>query len=163
MLRDIIIIAIFMPIGIISCKTVQIDPLVYKFEDDCQEYLMKGYYEDAQASCSICVEYGTSAACYNALGVVAFIKNTDTQKAAQFFKKAIKIDNTYAQAYNNLGLLYHLAKNYNKAISYYKKALRIAPDYFDPRYNLSETYQAMGDYDKAIEELKKAQEVLDDI
>jgi tetratricopeptide (TPR) repeat protein len=47
--------------------------------------------------------------------------------AEEEFKRTIKLDRQFANAYNNLGAVYYERKKYGKAISEYRTAIKIDP------------------------------------
>jgi hypothetical protein len=72
------------------------------------------------------------------------------------FKKTLKQDNKFVEAYNNLGVTYsHLGKN-DKAIKNYKKALELNKDYASAYNNLATQYDDFGEYPIAIKNYSKA-------
>lgn len=48
-------------------------------------------------------------------------------RAIKNYKKTVRIDGTYAEAYSNIGYCYRKSQDYDKALSSYKKALQIDP------------------------------------
>ena len=74
------------------------------------------------------------------------------------FKKALKQDNKFIEAYNNLGVTYsHLGEN-SKAIENYKKAIELNKDYASAYNNLATQYDDFGEYSIAIKNYTKALE-----
>ena len=59
-------------------------------------------------------------------------------RAIKYYEKCIKIDNTYYQAYCNLGFVYYKRKEYKKAIRYYNKAMRIIAKSMEKERNRQE-------------------------
>jgi len=71
-------------------------------------------------------------------------------EASKSFERAIKNDRAYADAYNNLGVIYYLEKKYGKAIRQYKKAINLrqdAPSYFS---NLGAAYFSKKELEKSV-------------
>src|SRR5215472_331302 len=58
---------------------------------------------------------------YNKKGL-AELKLDQREQARADFEKAIKVDKKFADAQNNLGAVYYIAKDYPKAAKYFKKA-----------------------------------------
>jgi len=46
------------------------------------------------------------------------------KEARKNFSRAVKIDHTHADAYNNLGVVYYVSRDYGKAIKTYKRRPR---------------------------------------
>lgn len=94
----------------------------------------------------------------NAIGYIYLLKLEDFQKAIDFFKKAIKVDPDFPEAYNNLGIAYEKTGRLNDAIDSYKKALSNLM-YRTPEkayYNLGMLYYRLEKYDEAINVHKEA-------
>ena len=88
-------------------------------------------------------------------------RNAGNIKEAMFFyQKAIEINPAFAEAYNNLGLLYFekLGKA-NEALILFNKAIGLKPSYPLAYYNRGKVYQDRGDLDKAISDYDKAIEL----
>ncbi|MDA8085609.1 MAG: tetratricopeptide repeat protein [Nitrospiraceae bacterium] len=88
---------------------------------------------------------------YYALGYI-YMKWDDTADAEKSFTKAIKIDPSFSQAYNDRCLLEYRQKKYERAVSDCNKALS-NPLYETPEkafFNLGLAYSKLGKYDKAI-------------
>jgi tetratricopeptide (TPR) repeat protein len=56
----------------------------------------------------------------------------------------------FAEAHNNLGLLYSEQKRYDRAIQEYQKAIEINPNYAEAHYNLGVLYYAQNDYKNSL-------------
>lgn len=82
-------------------------------------------------------------------------KKEDFNKAIIFFKKAVKIDPTFAYAWDNLGISYRKLNNYDKAIESYEKSLEIDPYGMMPLQNIAVVYQYKKKYQKAIDTYEK--------
>ena len=78
------------------------------------------------------------------------------QNALLAFKKTLKQDDKFIEAYNNLGVTYsHLGEN-DKAIENYKKALELNKDYASAYNNLATQYDDFGEYPIAIKNYTQA-------
>ena len=66
------------------------------------------------------------------------------------FKKVIKISPDYAEAYNNLGIVYKKLNKIDEAIYLYEKALALNPDYSDAHNNYGAIQKKLGKPDEAI-------------
>lgn len=77
------------------------------------------------------------------------------KKAVDYFKKALKVDDKFAFAWDNLGLCYRKLGEYDKALDAYNKSLEIDPDGLLPLQNIAVVYQYKKEYENAIETYKK--------
>ena len=57
--------------------------------------------------------------------------------AIRFYREAIQIDSSFAQAYNNLGIVYAKTGELEKAVDVYNKSLENDPEFVDAYYNRS--------------------------
>lgn len=76
------------------------------------------------------------------------------KEAAKKYRKAVKVDPTYAEAYSNLGYSYRKQKMYQEAIEAYKKAIKLKPDLAEAHEYLGEAYAEMGEFELAEKELQ---------
>ena len=65
-----------------------------------------------------------------------FGKAGKMEDALERFQKAVVIDPSYAEAYNNIGYVYYLTGDNEKAKEYFDKALEADPELEKARYNL---------------------------
>jgi tetratricopeptide (TPR) repeat protein len=70
--------------------------------------------------------------------------------ALDAFRAALEIDETYSDAYYNVGRLFHVRHDYETAIRQYEKALVNDPYAPDVLYNLALAKSAAGDATGAI-------------
>jgi tetratricopeptide (TPR) repeat protein len=75
--------------------------------------------------------------------------------AKRRFERAVKLKKNYAEAVNNVGVIYYQQKNYSKAITQYKKALAIR-DSASFHSNLGAAYFDQKDYKTATQEYLRA-------
>ena len=66
--------------------------------------------------------YPNSSILFNILGAILAVQNKK-KEAIENYKKAIKINPNYAQAYNNLGGVYHKSKKLMRQLIVIKKLL----------------------------------------
>jgi tetratricopeptide (TPR) repeat protein len=85
---------------------------------------------------------------------IALLEQGDTTRAVEDLKKSIDQDQTYYEAYLQLGELYAMKKN-PMAADYLKNALTIRPQSKEAYYMLGMFYQETGVYDKALETYQK--------
>lgn len=60
--------------------------------------------------------------------------------AIEYFKKAIREDGKFAEAYNNLGIAYFELRDYRNAQDCLKKAVLLKPDFVEALLNLGSAY-----------------------
>lgn len=77
------------------------------------------------------------------------------EAARRRFEKAVKLKKNYAEAVNNVGVIYYQQKNYRRAIQQYKKALVIR-DSASFHSNLGAAYFDQKDYKTATQEYLRA-------
>jgi type IV pilus biogenesis/stability protein PilW len=80
----------------------------------------------------------------------------DYSKAIQAYEKVIELDPGYAEAYNNLGIIYQEAGNFDRAFSAYQKAIEINPKYEKALNNLGVLLYLKGRYAESIQAFQKA-------
>ena len=87
---------------------------------------------------------------FNVKGM-AEIKLNYFEDSITSFKNAIKIDQNYIEAYNNLATTYINLGQFETAISYLKKAIIIKPNYANAYNNLASAQNDLGKYEDALE------------
>ncbi|MCX5699547.1 MAG: hypothetical protein NTX01_07600 [Candidatus Omnitrophica bacterium] len=81
--------------------------------------------------------------------------DSDPKEAIRNFIKAVELDNKYAAAYNNLGIIYEQEFKFQDAEAMYLKAIAVDP-HFSPAYaNLALFCEERKDFFKALEYWKK--------
>lgn len=99
-----------------------------------------------------------ASSAYHNLAII-YKQRGETDKAIEFYKKAIEIDPKKAKSYNNLGTIYAEEGKFDDAEYCFKKSIEFAPRMAKPYYNLGFLYEKKGDIPKAIEYYKKALEL----
>lgn len=118
-------------------------------EGACIENIEKGDYDRAETRCDLCLEYNSqSAECLNGLGLIWYIRGVE-EKARDYFKKAIRMNNDFSQAWNNLGTLDFSNRDFKKAAYNFERSIEINPRYLDGRYNLALAHLRMGELRRA--------------
>lgn len=79
-----------------------------------------------------------------------FAKNKEFKKAKKFYKKAIKKDPTFVEAYDDLGQIYRRLGEYDEAIIHYKKSIDLYPKGTMAHQNLAIVYGILKDHKAAI-------------
>jgi TolB-like protein/Tfp pilus assembly protein PilF len=77
-------------------------------------------------------------------------------KAIELTKKAIALDDTYAEAHGSLGFLYSITGQYDKAIAESEKAVTLNPNSARSHYMVGKTLSFAGMWEKSIPAYKKA-------
>lgn len=155
-----IILSLLLLYGCSIKKHVNKNALIH--QQTCIKQLENNDVNSAKINCELCLEYDkTQAECLNALGLIALLQK-DKQKAIKFFHYAIRENNNFAQARNNLGVIYFEEGDFLKAKKHFTNALKIDPGNLDARYNKSlsliRLYQKekLSNKNKAINNLQKA-------
>jgi tetratricopeptide (TPR) repeat protein len=84
-------------------------------------------------------------------------------EAKKSFERAIKLDSKYADAHNNLGVIYYVKHNYRKATKSYSKAIQLRADSASFHSNLGTALFAREDFPKAAREYTLAMEIDPDV
>ena len=69
--------------------------------------------------------------------------------AEQYLTEVVEQNQSFADVYNMLGVIYHDQGQYQKALRAFEAALRINPGYTDAALNLAVTYNDTGKYKEA--------------
>jgi tetratricopeptide (TPR) repeat protein len=111
-------------------------------------YLQMERVDDAIPELERGVKLKEDSSIYGNLGS-AVLEKGDIDKATEYFNKAIKLDNTNAEAHFNLGNIYLSQGRVATAISEYEKAIKHKPNYVKAYSNLAVVMAKMGKYDEA--------------
>ena len=79
------------------------------------------------------------------------LRKEDYKGAAKYFEKAVKEDDNFAFAWDNLGVCYRKLNNYDKAIEAYNKSIALDPYGTMPLQNIAVVYQYKKEYQNAID------------
>jgi len=74
--------------------------------------------------------------------------------AEKLYLKAIKEDENYVEAYDNLGRIYRSMNKLDKALVYYKKSMALYPDGLMAHQNAAVVYTLLSEYENAAKEYK---------
>jgi len=94
----------------------------------------------------------------NAIGIIYLLDFDETDKAAEYFRKAVAVDPQFSEAYNNLGYCHEKKGEYEKAIEFYRKALSNLL-YATPEkafVNMGNCYYRLKNYEMAIKSYQEA-------
>jgi len=98
-----------------------------------------------------------SAVIWNKLGI-AQLQLTRFGDARKSFEKSLKIDKTYADARNNLGVIYYMSKKYSKAIKNYRQAIALRES-ASFHANLGAAYFSKKEIPRAVAEYERALQI----
>jgi len=95
---------------------------------------------------------------YNNLGLLFFHNRTsgNINKAEEFYKKSISINDNNSEPYINLGTLYSARGNYKDAEDCYKKSISINPKSSFAHFNLGTLLITIGKFDDARKYLEES-------
>jgi len=77
-------------------------------------------------------------------------------EATELLKKALALDDTFAEAHGVLGFLYSMAKQYEKGVAEAEKAVALNPNSAESHVRLGKTLTFAGRFEESIPEYKKA-------
>lgn len=105
------------------------------------------YYEAA-------IRKHPTAILYNKEGMT-YLLMSNLDKAQKCIKRAIRMDKKYAEAFNNLGVIFYLRKKYGSAEKNYKKAIEIRES-ASFHSNLGTVYMTKRQFDRGMAEYSTA-------
>ena len=85
-----------------------------------------------------------------------FLEQGSLSLAEKCFKKAVKLNPNYVEAYNNLGNILQLQGKNDEAVGYLGKAIEIEPNFSQAYYNLGNALKQLGEIDDAFASYQKA-------
>jgi tetratricopeptide (TPR) repeat protein len=101
---------------------------------------------------------GDSAVLHNKAGI-SYLQLKRDHEAKKEFQRAIQMDKTYPEPYNNLGALAYNQGRWGEAVKQYKKALQLNDGNAAFHSNLGGAYFAQKDWAHAIKEYTRAKEL----
>lgn len=78
------------------------------------------------------------------------------EEAKRCYREALRADPGYADALNNLGVIYLQERAYGEARASFEKAIRLKPGYVEPIYNLACLHAVRGESEGGLARLKQA-------
>jgi tetratricopeptide (TPR) repeat protein len=81
---------------------------------------------------------------------IEWMKKENLKKALTYFEKAVKRDEKFAFAWDNIGICNRKLGNYDAALFAYNKSLEIDPSGITPLHNIPVVYQYQKKYDEAL-------------
>lgn len=94
---------------------------------------------------------------------IAYHQMGDLDNAKKYYERAIKLDRSYPEAYNNLGTVQYAKKSYGNAIKSYERALALTPKAASVWSNLGTAYFARKKYPEALRAYQYALELDPDV
>lgn len=90
--------------------------------------------------------------------VRTILRNRAWRDPITFYNDVLKYNKGSLRVWNNLGMAYAEAGEYQKAIDSYQTAMKLDTrgESAPPYHNIANSYKAMGDFDKAIDNYEKA-------
>ncbi len=86
----------------------------------------------------------------------AYLEEGRFEKARERFQEAVRIDPTYAEGYNGIGVTFALRRDWDEAVRWYQRSIGANPDIGDAYYNLACAYAQTGKHDLAVRYLRIA-------
>jgi tetratricopeptide (TPR) repeat protein len=99
---------------------------------------------------------------YNKAGICE-LQLEDLNAAKKDFERAIKMKKDYAEAINNLGVVFYWQKKYGKAAAKYSKAISLEPESASFHSNLGSVFFDQKNYASAAREYARAMQLDPDI
>jgi len=143
--------------GCVAAKPLP--PRALECNELCTLYIQQDDLIKAEVQCDLGLQFAPEYAdLWNNKGLIA-LKRNQTDKAKEYFIKALRYNQEQAQAYNNLGYIYLQDHQYGKAHDNFQRALKVNPDYLEARYNLALAFRGLKDFEKCKKELRTIVEI----
>jgi tetratricopeptide (TPR) repeat protein len=78
------------------------------------------------------------------------------QNAEKLYKDILRLDPTFSNALNDLGVIYIQKKNFSEAKECFEKAIQLQPDAVEPYYNLACLHSIKGELQEGLMKLNQA-------
>ncbi len=126
-----------------------------------QANFLLGRYELARSVIERAVELNKNRAdLFNLFGSTE-LKLNNKAGAMVNYRKAVELRPQYPEARNNLGVLYHDARDFQSAAAQFEEAIRVYPDFKEAFLNLGNAYKGMKRYKDAELAFKRSVEIDD--
>jgi tetratricopeptide (TPR) repeat protein len=99
-----------------------------------------------------------SAALHNKIGISLLLLRRDNE-ARHEFERALRMDKSYPEVYNNLGALYYNGRRFGAAVKEYKKAIKLSAENASFHSNLGTAYFSQKDFEGATREYQRAMQI----
>ena len=90
---------------------------------------------------------------------IKYLNENNFQEALPYFQKAVEADDSFAFAWDNIGVIQRNLENYKEAIKAYKKSISLNSSNRTPLQNLALVYMFQKKYKKAIKAYEKLGEL----
>ena len=107
-------------------------------------------YEKAIEACNIALSLEIRIEPIHMTGN-AYFNLGQYNQAINFYKKAIEIDDTFYQAYYELGTTYNKLENYEEALKFYNITIKLKPGFSDAYNGKANVLAGLKKYNEAIE------------
>ncbi|OUW96882.1 MAG: hypothetical protein CBD97_00460 [Pelagibacteraceae bacterium TMED237] len=118
----------------------------------------KNYSELRQQILILQIEYPKSIFLLNLLGATNNLLN-NFEEAINCFKKIIKLNKNFSDAYYNLGIIYKTINKTEESIKNYTECIKIDPKKFEAYNNLGNIYRDKDNIEKAIDKYLQCLEI----
>jgi tetratricopeptide (TPR) repeat protein len=130
-----------------------------QLETQADQFRATKFYADACDYYEAALAKQDTAVLHNKLGITK-LNMMRYAEAKKEFERSLKLDKNYAEAYNNLGVIYYAVEHNNrKAVRNYEKAIKINPNSASFHSNLGTALFARKDFDKAAKEYQQAMQI----
>ncbi len=92
----------------------------------------------------------------------ARLNTGEYQEALRYYNEAIRLDSTFADAYNNRGIAYAEQAKYGRAVIDYTQAINLKQGFADAFYNRANAYLQLQDYEKSLADLDSVEQYYPD-
>ncbi len=134
----------------------QTDTVPKQLQEKIAKLYSEGDYTKAKKIIdSFVIYHPKSPASYNLLGIWYYTQGIE-DTAFNYFKQALSIDSTYANAYINIGNIFFSDSDYTTAAQYFEKGYLFSPDSLIYAFYSGVAFLADSNYQKAHKYLKIA-------
>lgn len=96
-----------------------------------------------------------AAVIWNKMGI-SYQQEDQYLAARKAYKKALQLNENFAEAWNNLGTTYFLSSKFGKSVKYYDHAIALEPSSASFHMNLGTSYTRMKKFGPAVDEYRAA-------
>lgn len=136
-------------------------PLAWAQSEGVRLYNEGKYAEAARVLADEVAQDGNSVSLLSYLGI-ARVRAGDANGGVEPLKKALSLNNDYAEAHYGLGLAYSKLDRKDESIAELESTVRLAPEHAYAHYALGMLYNQVGKRDVAIPHLRRFVELAPD-